>query len=126
MLLPQQGAIKSDFMTTILWTPEFSSVLGLNVPISSGGASFVYSPEKGIGESCNCFVVRTGAASKFPQTANKVKTKQRENNFRGALRKIFEHRRCRRDPLPALNISAFFSDGWRHTLSRHEGARLYS
>jgi hypothetical protein len=58
-------AIKSDFMTTILWTPEFSSVLSSNVLIPPDAASFVYSPKKGIGESCNCFVVRSEAASNF-------------------------------------------------------------
>jgi hypothetical protein len=44
-----------------------------------------------------------------------MKTKQSENNFKGALGKIFERRRRRRDPLLALNISAFFNDGWRRT-----------
>lgn len=59
--------------------------------------------------------------------AHKMKTKQSENNFKGALRKIFGRRGRKRDPLLALNISAFnFSDGWRRTLSRQESARLYS
>jgi hypothetical protein len=62
MLPPEQGAIKSDFIITVLWTPKFSSVLSSNVLISSSGASFVSSPEKGIGESCDCFVVRGEAA----------------------------------------------------------------
>jgi hypothetical protein len=59
--------------------------------------------------------------------ANKMKTKESENNFKGALGKIFGRRRRRRDPLLALNISAFnFSDGWRRTLWRHESARFYA
>ena len=58
--------------------------------------------------------------------ANKMKTKQSENNFKGALGKIFGRRRRRRDPLLALNISAFFSDGWHRPLSRHESARFYA
>ena len=56
-----------------------------------------------------------------------MKTKQSENNFKGALRKIFGRRGRKRDPLLALNISAFnFSDGWHRTLSRQESARRYS
>ena len=54
-----------------------------------------------------------------------MKTKQSENNFKGALGKVFGRRMRRREPLLALNILAFsFSDGCRRTLLEHESVRF--
>ncbi len=91
-------------------------------------ASFVSSPKKGIGESCNWFVVRSGAAFKFfGKQLGKMKTKQSENNFKGALRKIFGRRVRRHDPMLVLNMSVFnFTDGWSRTFSKYEYARFYA
>jgi hypothetical protein len=59
--------------------------------------------------------------------ANKMKTRQSENNFKGALRQILGRGGRRQVSLLALNVWAFnFSDGWRRTLSRHESARFYA
>jgi hypothetical protein len=53
-----------------------------------------------------------------------MKTKQRENNFSRALRKIFQSRADRHDPMLVLNLSIFnFTDGWNRTFSKYEYAR---
>jgi hypothetical protein len=55
-----------------------------------------------------------------------MKTKQRENNFRRALREIFQPRARRHDPMLVLNMSIFnFTDGWSRTFSKYEYARFY-
>ncbi len=56
-----------------------------------------------------------------------MKTKQRENNFRSTLRKVFRRRAGRHDPMLVFNMSIFnFTDGWRRTLSKYEYARSYA
>jgi hypothetical protein len=56
-----------------------------------------------------------------------MKTKQRENNFRRALRKIFQLGARRHDPMLLLNMLAFnFTDGWQRTFSKYEYARFYA
>jgi len=56
-----------------------------------------------------------------------MKTKQRENNFRRAVRRIFQRRVGRHDPMLVLNMSIFnFTDGWRRRFSKHEYARSYA
>jgi hypothetical protein len=58
---------------------------------------------------------------------NRMKTNQRENNFRRTLRKIFRRSVRRHDPMLVLNMSIFnFTDGWRRTLSKYEYARSYA
>jgi hypothetical protein len=53
-----------------------------------------------------------------------MKTKQRENNFRRALRKVFQLRARSRDPMLVLNMSIFnFTDGWNRTFSKYEYVR---
>jgi len=52
-----------------------------------------------------------------------MRTKQRENNFRSWLRKLFQRRAQRHDPMLVFNMSIFnFTDGWRRTLSKYEYA----
>jgi hypothetical protein len=56
-----------------------------------------------------------------------MKTKQRENNFRRALGKIFQPSPRRHDAMLVFNMSIFnFTDGWRRTLSKYEYARFYA
>jgi len=56
-----------------------------------------------------------------------MKTKQRENNFRSALRKVFRRRAGRHDPMLVLNMSIFnFTDGWSRTFSKYEYGRFYA
>jgi hypothetical protein len=56
-----------------------------------------------------------------------MKTKQRENNFRSTLRKVFRRRARRHDPMLVLNMSNFnFTDGWSRTFSKQEYARSYA
>ena len=56
-----------------------------------------------------------------------MKTKQRENNFKRALRKIFQSGARRHDPLLVLNMSIFnFTDGWSRTFSKYEYGRFYA
>jgi hypothetical protein len=53
-----------------------------------------------------------------------MKTKQRENNFRSRLAKLFQRRTRRHDPMLMLNMSIFnFTDGWSRTFSKNEYAR---
>jgi hypothetical protein len=55
-----------------------------------------------------------------------MKAKQRENNFRRALREIFRRGWRRHDPMLVLNMSIFnFTDGWSRTFSKYEYARFY-
>ncbi len=56
-----------------------------------------------------------------------MKIKQRENNVRSTLRKIFRRTVRRHDPMLVLNMSIFnFTDGWSRTFSKHEYARFYA
>jgi hypothetical protein len=56
-----------------------------------------------------------------------MKTKQRENNFRRALRQIFQPGARRHDPMLVLNMSIFnLTDGWSRTFSKYEYARSYA
>jgi hypothetical protein len=56
-----------------------------------------------------------------------MKTKQRENNFRNTLHKVFRRRARRHDPMLVFNMWIFnFTDGWSRTLSKYEYARLYA
>jgi hypothetical protein len=56
-----------------------------------------------------------------------MKTKQRENNFKSRLRKLFRPRASRRDPMLVFNMSIFnFTDGWSRTFSKYEYARSYA
>jgi len=56
-----------------------------------------------------------------------MKTKQRENNLKNALRKVFRRRARRHDPMLVLNMSIFnFTDGWNRTFSKYEYARSYA
>jgi hypothetical protein len=56
-----------------------------------------------------------------------MKIKQRENNVRSTLRKIFRRPVRRHDPMLVLNMSIFnFTDGWSRTFSKHEYARFYA
>jgi hypothetical protein len=56
-----------------------------------------------------------------------MKAKQRENNFRSRLRKLFQGRVTRHDAMLVLNMSTFnFTDGWRRTFSKEEYARLWA
>jgi len=56
-----------------------------------------------------------------------MKTKQRQNNFRRALRKIFRRRGPGHDPMLVLNMSIFnFTDGWSRTFSKYEYGRFYA
>ena len=72
--------------------------------------------------------MRSGGGSKIlHETINRMKTNQRENNFRRTLRKIFRRRMLRHDAMLVLNMSIFnFTDGWRRTFSKHEYARFYA
>jgi hypothetical protein len=54
-----------------------------------------------------------------------MKTKQRENNFRRALRKFFQPGSRRHDPMLVLNMSiSNFINGWNRTFSKYEYARF--
>jgi len=54
-----------------------------------------------------------------------MKTKQRENNFRSRVRKLFRPRARRHDPMLVFNMSIFnFTDGWSRTFSKYEYVRL--
>jgi hypothetical protein len=56
-----------------------------------------------------------------------MKTRQRENNFRHPLRKLFRRGRRRHDPMLVLNMSIFnFTDGWSRTFSKYEYGRFYA
>jgi len=56
-----------------------------------------------------------------------MKTKQRENNFRQTVRKLFQPRTHRHDPMLVLNMSIFnFSDGWSRTFSKYGDARFHA
>jgi len=56
-----------------------------------------------------------------------MKAKQRENNFRNTLRKVFRRRARRHDPMLVFNMSVFNStDGWSRTFSKYEYARFYA
>ena len=56
-----------------------------------------------------------------------MKAKQRENNFRSRVRKLFRRRAPRHDHLLVFNMSIFnFTDGWSRTFSKHEYARSYA
>jgi hypothetical protein len=56
-----------------------------------------------------------------------MKIKQRENNFRRALRDIFQPRAHRHDPMLVFNMSIFnFTDGWSRTFSKYEYGRFYA
>jgi hypothetical protein len=56
-----------------------------------------------------------------------MKTKQRENNLRRALREIFQPRAHRHDPMLVFNMSIFnFTDGWSRTFSKYEYGRFYA
>jgi hypothetical protein len=53
-----------------------------------------------------------------------MRTKQRENNFRSRLGKLFRTRAYRHDPMLVFNMSIFnFTDGWSRTFSKNEYAR---
>ena len=55
-----------------------------------------------------------------------MKAKQRENNFKKRLRKVFRPRAPRHDPMLVFNMSIFnFTDGWNRTFSKDEYARSY-
>ncbi len=73
-------------------------------------------------------MVQSGGGSKIShKTINRMKTKQRENNFRNTLHKVFRRRAHRHDPMLVLNMSIFnFTDGWRRTFSKYEYARFYA
>jgi len=56
-----------------------------------------------------------------------MKTKQRENNLKNALRKVFRRRARRHDPMVVFNMSIFnFTDGWNRTFSKYEYVRSYA
>jgi hypothetical protein len=56
-----------------------------------------------------------------------MKTKQRENNFRSRLLKVFRPHGRRHDPMLVLNMSIFnFTDGWSRTFLKNEYARFYA
>ncbi len=56
-----------------------------------------------------------------------MKTKQRENNFRGSLRKIFRPSATRHDPMLVFNMSIFnFTGSWSRTFSKNDYARFYA
>jgi hypothetical protein len=56
-----------------------------------------------------------------------MKARQRENNFRHPLRKLFQRGGRRHDPMLVLNMSIFnFTDGWSRTFSKYEYARFYA
>jgi hypothetical protein len=56
-----------------------------------------------------------------------MKTKQRETNFRHTLRRVFQRRVRRHDPMLVLNMSAFnFTGGWSRTFSKNEYGRFYA
>ena len=51
-------------------------------------------------------------------------TKQRENNFRSGLGKLFRTRARRHDPMLVFNMSIFnFIDSWSRTFFKNEYAR---
>ena len=54
-----------------------------------------------------------------------MKTKQRENNFRQTVRKLFQPRTHRHDRMLVFNMSIFnFTDGWSRTFSKYDYARF--
>ena len=56
-----------------------------------------------------------------------MKAKQRENNFKKRLRKVFRPRAPRHDPMLVFNMSIFnFTDGWSRTFSKYEYVRSYA
>jgi len=56
-----------------------------------------------------------------------MKTKQRENNLRSRLRKVFRQRGPGHDPILVFNMSIFnFTDGWNRTFSKYEYERSYA
>jgi len=55
----------------------------------------------------------------------KMKTKQRENNFRSRVRDLSRPRTPGHDPLLVFNMSIFnFIDGWSRTFSKYEYTRF--
>jgi hypothetical protein len=56
-----------------------------------------------------------------------MKTKSLRNNFKSRLRRSFQRRTPRHDPMLVFNMSIFnFTDGWGRTFSKNEYARFYA
>jgi hypothetical protein len=56
-----------------------------------------------------------------------MKNRQRENNFRRTLPKIFRPQGSRHNPMLVVNMSVFnFTDGWSRTFSKYEYVRFYA
>jgi len=56
-----------------------------------------------------------------------MKAKQRENNFRNRIRRLFRRRARRHDPMLVLNMSLFnFTDEWGRVFSREHYGRFSS
>jgi hypothetical protein len=69
-------------------------------------------------------VTHYASALTWIDTKISMKAKQRENNFRTRIRKLFRRRPSRHDAMLVLNMSIFnFTDGWNRTFSKYEYAR---